>query len=235
MKKLLILFFALCFSGNTFSQIKNRNASVNFYTGIGYRLVFLTDNTARDAYPFFQLSNGDFLKEITGQFGAVINEVVGVEFAPSYLFTNAYSFNGFYYTSEAGRRYYVPSSSRLFAFPLNARVKYFPQGKNYTSFLNKAYVGAGIGMMYLSEEIVSQVYTDNVNYNYINTVRASNDFWNINYEIAVGIASYSKIGYGFELNYRFVPFSDNAKKPLITSISQNFNSVNLTANIIFSF
>ena len=236
MKKLLIAVFVLLMSGNVFSQIKSRSNDLNFYAGVGYKLVYLTDNTARNAYPFFQLSQGDFLKEITGQFGAVLNEVVGVEFAPSYLFTTAYSNNGFYYTSPTvGRRYYVPSDSRLFALPLNLRLKFFPQGKNYASFLNKVYISGGFGMMYISEEVVSQVYTDDVNFNYLGTVRADNDFWNINYEIALGLASYSKIGYGFELSYRFVPLDNDVQKPLITSLSPNFNSVNLTANIIFSF
>lgn len=236
MKKYLLIVLIIFISSNSFSQIKSRSDNINYYAGIGYKLVFLTDNTARNAFPFFQLSSGDFMKEITGQFGAVFNEIIAAEFAPAYMFTTSYSTDGFYYTGAVnGRRFYVPTDSRLFALPLNLKVKVFPQGKNYTSFLNKVYLSAGAGMMYFSEEIIAQVYTDDINYNYIGSARADDEFWNFNYEFAIGLASYSKIGYGFELSYRIVPLDNDVNKPLITTISSNFNSVNLSANIVFSF
>jgi len=227
MKKYILTALILFISSNSFSQIKSRSDNINYYAGIGYKLVFLTDNTARNAFPFFQLSSGDFMKEITGQFGAVFSETIAAEFAPAYMFTTSYSTDGFYYTGAVnGSRFYVPTDSRLFALPLNLKVKVFPQGKNYTSFLNKVYLSAGAGI---------QVYTDDINYNYIGSARAEDEFWNFNYEFAIGLASYSKIGYGFELSYRVVPLDNDVNKPLITTISSNFNSVNLSANIIFSF
>jgi len=236
MKKLFLFLIIICFYGNSFAQIKQRSLSTNIYTGIGYKFVFLTDPDANDAYPFFQLSNGDFLKEIDGFLGATFNEAYGVEFAPSYLFTNKNGNEGFYFGTGAGRYFYVPSQTRLAAVPLNLRFKYYPFAKNYSSSLSKVYLGIGAGMMYVSEEITSRVYSDDTEFNYLYARTADNDLWTGNYEFLIGTSSFSKIGFGFELSYRLVPLNNTTdSKPLISFIASNFNSVNLAANIIFSF
>lgn len=235
MKKIFLLLFIFCLSGNLFSQIKQRSLSTNYYTGIGYKFVFLTDPNANDAYPFFQLSNGDFLKEIDGFLGVTFKESYSVEFAPSYLFTNKNGNEGFYYGAGANRYFYVPSQTRLVAVPINLRFKYFPFAKNSSS-LGKVYLGIGGGMMYVSEEITSRVYSDDTEFNYLYARTADNDFWTSDYEFLLGIGSFSKIGFGFELSYRLVPLNNTTdSKPLISYIASNFNSVNFAANIIFSF
>ncbi len=231
----LVLFFSLALSSNAFSQVKHRTADETVYMGIGYKFVFLTNQTARDAYPFFQLSNGDFLKEIDGFLGVTINEKYGVEFSPSYLFTNSVSSDGFYYSANSNRRFYVPTETRLFALPLNIKFKYYPFADNYSSSLSKLYFGIGGGGMYISEEILSRIYSDDTQLNYIGAVDAENNFWTSNFEFDIGISSFSKIGYGFELSYRVVPLNQSGAYPLISSLASNLNSVNLSLKIIYSF
>ena len=236
MKKIILIFLLFLISGNSYSQIKQRSLSTNVYTGIGYKFVYLTDPDASDAYPFFQLSNGDFLKEIDGFLGVIFNESYCAEFAPSYLFTNKNGNEGFYYGEGSSRYFYVPSQTRLSAIPLNLRFKFYPFAKNYSSTLSKVYLGIGAGMMYVSEEITSKVYTDDTEFNYLYARTADNDFWTGDYEFLLGVGSFSKIGFGFELSYRLVPLNnDSDNKPLISYIASNFNSVNFAANIIFSF
>lgn len=236
MKKIILIFLIFLFSGISYSQIKQRSLSTNVYTGIGYKFVYLTDPDASDAYPFFQLSNGDFLKEIDGFLGVIFNESYCAEFAPSYLFTNKNGNEGFYFGEGSSRYFYVPSQTRLSAIPLNLRFKFYPFAKNYSSTLSKVYLGIGAGMMYVSEEITSKVYTDDTEFNYLYARTADNDFWTGDYEFLLGVGSFSKIGFGFELSYRLVPLNNNSdNKPLISYIASNFNSVNFAANIIFSF
>ncbi len=235
MKKLLFIFLLLVICSNVYSQVKKRSTSVSVYTGIGYKFVFLTDPAARDAYPFFQLSKGDFLKELDGFFGVTINEKYAVEFSPAYLFTNSVNSEGFYFQDNIGLRFYLPQQTRLFALPLNFRFKYFPFVKNYSSALNKVYIGAGGGAMYINEEITNNIYDDETRLVPRGAQTYKNNFWTSNYEILLGINSFSKIGYGFELSYRFVPLNQPNTLPLITSLAGNFNSANFVANIVFTF
>lgn len=229
----IALLFFIC--NSSFSQIKQRTVSTSFYTGLGYKFVFLTNKQARDNYPFFQLSNGNFLKEIDGLFGVTINESYSIEFAPAYLYSNSVSNDGFYYNDASGNRFYVPTQSRLFALPLNVRFKYYPFAKNYNSSLSKFYVGGGGGAMYFDEEVTSQVYLNENKLNYLGAKTGKDNFWTSNFEILVGFGSFSKIGYGFELSYRIVPLSKTFKSPVVTDIVSDFNSVNLAANIIYTF
>lgn len=238
MRKLFLFLLLLLFlvSDVSISQIKQRSSSINVYTGIGYKFVFLTDPDASDAYPFFQLSNGDFLKEINGFFGVTLNEQYGIEFSPSYLFTNTLGSDGFYYDNGVTRRFYEPAQTRLAAIPVNLRFKFYPFAKNYSSSLSKMYLGFGGGMMYINEEITSQIYEDEGELNYLGIRTAEDSFWTHDFEFLLGIGSFSKIGFGFELSYRLVPLDDAIESnPLITYIASNFNSINLAANIVFSF
>ncbi len=95
-KKLILTLIFIFISTTAFSQVKQRSVSTSFYGGIGYKFIYLTNSQARDAYPFFQLSNGDFLKEIGAFFGVTINESYSIELAPSYLFTNTVNSDGFH-------------------------------------------------------------------------------------------------------------------------------------------
>lgn len=235
MKKLFLLFLLICFSVNADSQIKQRSSSTTVYTGIGYKFVFLTNPAARNAYPFFQLSSGDFLKELDGFLGVSFNDQVSIEAAPGYLFSNSLNSDGFYFEGTNGRIFYLPVQTNLFALPLNARVKYFPFSDMVTSSLSKVYFGIGGGAMYINEEITSQLYTNDIRENYLGVRSYKNDFWTHNFEILLGINSFSKIGFGFEISYRFVPLNQTQTTPLITSLAGNLNSANFLANIVYTF
>jgi hypothetical protein len=235
MRKIFLIVPVLLISNISFSQIKQRATNITGYMGFGYKFVFLTNQNARDAYPFFQLSNGDFLKEIDGFFGVNINEKYGIELAPAYLFTNSVSSDGYYFNNINGNRFYVPSQTRLFAVPLELKFKYFPFAKNYASSFSKFYFMGGGGGMYVDEEISSLIYSDDSRLYLLGAKTFSNSFWTSCLEFAVGISSFSKIGYGFEFSYRLVPISNSRDIPVITSIASNFNSINFTANIVFTF
>ncbi|HMQ68494.1 MAG TPA: hypothetical protein PKA90_01520 [Ignavibacteria bacterium] len=235
MKKIIIIVLLLLVPVISRSQIKQRSMKQNVYVGIGFKLIWLTDPQASDAYPFFQLSGGDFLKEIDGIIGITLNEQYGFEFSPGYLYSNALNNDGYYYDSETERRFYVPTQSRFYTIPLNAKFKYYPFAKNYSSSFSKMYFGIGAGPMYINEEITGQIYSDEGQV-FIGNRSASDNFWTGNYEIMIGTGSFSKIGFGFEVSYRFVPLPHDVKSnPLITSLATNFNSINLTGNILFSF
>lgn len=235
MKKILFGILFLMLFNNAFSQVTERSTNLSFYTGIGYKFVFLTDPLARNTYPFFQLSNGDFLKELDGFLGVTIGEKYAIELSPAYLFTNSVSSDGFYFQDTSTLKFYYPQQTRLFALPLNVRFKYYPFAQKTVSALNKVYFGVGAGAMYVNEEITNQIYSNESRINYLGAKTSKNKFWTSNYEILLGISSFSKIGYGFELSYRFVPLNEGATLPLITSLAGNFNSVNFVANIVYTF
>jgi len=235
MEKIFFCVIIIFISHLSEAQVKQRSVKTEFYTGVGYKFVYLTDPLARNAYPFFQFSKGDFLKEINGVFGVTIDQKYGIELSPAYLFTNSLSSDGFNFTDNSGTRFYVPVQTRLFAVPVNLRFKYYPFSKGYSATLSKMYFGVGGGAMYIEEEITSQIYTDNTRLNFITSRNAKESMWTSNYEILVGIGNFSKIGYGFELSYRIVPLKQLQTKALITEIASNFSSVNFAANIIFSF
>jgi len=235
MKKIIVIFLFLFVAGISTAQIKERASNSTVYLGIGYKFVFLTNTEARDAYPFFQLSNGNFLKELDGFIGVAFNEKYAVEFSPAYLFTNSVASDGYNYSENNISRFYFPQQTSLFALPLNIRMKYLPFSNESTSALGKIYVGAGVGAMYISEEMTNEIYSDNTRSNYLGVKTYSSNFWTSDYELFVGINSFSKIGYGFELSYRFVPLNQPDNKPIITSLAGNFNSLNLSANITLTF
>lgn len=231
MMSIFVIVLIILFSSSSYSQIKQRSVSTSVYIGIGYKFVFLTNKDARDAYPFFQLSNGDFLKEIDGVFGVTIDEKYGIEFSPAYLFTNSLSSDGFYFNDS----FFVPAQTRLFALPINIRFKYYPFAENYGSSVSKIYFGVGGGPIYINEEITNQIYDNENRLIYYRARTSETDFWTSNFELMAGIGSFSKIGYGFELSYRVVPLKQSRAKPLVTEIVNNFSSINFSANIIFSF
>lgn len=238
-----ILFAVLFFCGISEAQIKQRSQNKVFYTGVGYKFVLFADDEARSAYPFFDVTNQAFVKELGGFFGMVLDERVAFEIAPSYMFSNDYGSDdseadagGFYFTENGVSRFYVPSDAKMYGIPFNARVKYFPFGKDYGSAFNLLYFGAGAGPVYLSEEMTQRVYTDEGRLDYLGVGQYADDFWTVNFEAIAGIATVSKFGIGFEMSYRFIPLGSAAgTKPLITSIANNFNSFNLAANVIYKF
>lgn len=240
---LYILFLTLFVCGISEAQIKQRSQNKVFYTGVGYKFVLFTDSEARSAYPFFDITNQAFVKELGGFFGMVLSERVAFELAPSYIFSNDYGSDdeeadggGFYFNESGVERFYVPSDAKMYAIPFNARVKYFPFAKDYSSAFNLLYFGAGAGPLYLSEQMTQRVYTDEGRLDYLGVGQYADDFWTVNFEAIAGIATVSKFGIGFEMSYRFIPLgSAVGTKPLITSIAKNFNSFNIAANVIYKF
>ncbi len=232
----------LCFFSSTSeAQIKKRSQSKVYYTGAGYKFVMFTDGSVQDAYPFFDLSTQAFVKEVMGFFGIVVSERVAVELAPSYLFSNDYGSNsddasGFYFEKNGVNRYYVPTSANMHAIPVNLRVKYFPFAKDYGSFFNMLYIGAGGGPIYVSESMDQRVYADESKLVYQGATRNEDSFWTMNFEALAGIATVPKFGVGFEIGYRFIPLGAAAgDKALITSTAKNFNNLNLAINVIYKF
>ncbi|MBK6878332.1 MAG: hypothetical protein IPG99_18320 [Ignavibacteria bacterium] len=84
---MIAIFFA---GGISEAQIKQRTQNRVFYTGVGYKFVLFTDSEARSAYPFFDITDQAFVKELGGFFGMVLSERVAFELAPSYIFSNEY-------------------------------------------------------------------------------------------------------------------------------------------------
>ena len=238
-----IFLLLFVFVGISEAQIKQRSKDKVFYTGMGYKFVLFTDPEARSAYPFFDITNQAFVKEIDGFFGMVLNERFVFELAPSYMFSNDYGSDdseadggGFYFTENGVNRYYVPTDAKMFAIPVNARIKYFPFAKDYGSAFNLFYFGGGAGPVYISEEMNQRVYTDDGRLDFLGAAPYAEDFWTLNFEALAGIATVSKFGIGFEISYRFIPLGASSKtKPLITSIANNFSSFNMAANVIYKF
>lgn len=240
--KLFFLILALTFFVFDLSaQIKKRSDASAYYTGAGYKFIYFTDSEARTAYPFFDLSSQAFAKELSGFFGVILNEQYAVELSPSYIFSNDYGGDddqdmGFYFGSGSDQKYYVPVDASMYALPVNIRGKYFPFGKDYSSPFNQLYFGAGAGPMYISEEMSHKVYEDESRLDYLFPATGGQSFWTYNVEFIAGLAAVSTFGVGFDISYRIVPLSSvKDKKPLVTSIADNFNSFNAAINVIYRF
>jgi hypothetical protein len=233
MKKfILLLTIQFLLSSLLYSQ--TRTAGPTSFAGLGYSIMIFTDGDVSNTYPTFDFSRGDFLKQINIFYGMKFNDF-SIEIAPAFIFTNTQSSDGFYYTETNGsRRFYYPQESRLFAAPINLKAKYYPFTSSVSAVSN-IYFGAGAGMMYIKEEYRNLVYTDESRLVFLGTNNAKNSFWKPNFEAVIGIGSFSKFAYGFEVGYRFVPLDQKRDHPLITSLAGNFNSVNLSANVIFTF
>lgn len=238
----LILFLMLSFVSESVSQIKQRSQSKVIYTGAGYKFVLFTDGDAQEAYPFFDFTSQAFVKEVDAFIGVVIGESVALEFSPSYMFSNDYGggesdeVGGFSFSSNGTSRFYVPTSSHLYAIPINIRAKYFPFSRDYSSAFNMFYIGGGGGPVFISEEMEQRVYSDDSRLDYLGATRNEDSFWTYNIEAIAGIATVPKFGIGFELCYRLIPLSSaSGNKPLITSIADNFNNVDFALNIIYKF
>lgn len=196
MKSFVIILILLILPPDSYSQIKQRSADVSVYAGFGYKFVFLTNSDARNAYPFFELSNGSFLKELDGFIGVTYSERYTIEISPSYLYSNSLSSDGFYFRDAGGNFFYYPQNTRLYAVPLNLRLKFFPFAKTGNSTLEKLYLGIGGGGMYISEEMTNEIYYDDSRSVYLGARTYFNEFWTSNYEILLGTKSFSKIGVG---------------------------------------
>lgn len=238
MKKIIlsaVLVFSLLSFSTSNGQFKDRTSSYS-YAGAGYTLVFFTDSKVNDTYPVFNLNSSSFLSEVNLFYGMRLSPLMAVEISPSFIFTNSTSNDGFYFTNSAGQRnFYYPNEANLFALPININFKLYPFFADPISPLSNMYVGAGGGLMYLNEEFDNQVYVDSTLTSFVRFEKSKNSYWTQDFNIFVGFGSTAKFGYAFELGYRIVPVDDDGTKPQTTSLANNFNSVNLSGKILFSF
>lgn len=237
MKKLLLLMAISClFVSNLSAQIKDRSTSYS-YAGIGYSLVIFTDPKVSDIYPVLNFNNTNFLSEINPFFGIRFNDNLAVEISPSFIFTNSKNNKGFAFQSQGSgsTRYYLPSECNLFSLPININAKLYPFTNDLLSPVSNLYFGVGGGPMYIKERYLNYQYTNSNYTGFITTSTDENSFWVPHFVGSVGYGSFAKFGYNFELSYRVVPLNQEGKKPVITSVAGNFNSLNLTARITFNF
>ncbi|HRE41160.1 MAG TPA: hypothetical protein PLG90_07485 [Ignavibacteria bacterium] len=237
MKKLLSLIFITTIYINTINaQIKDRSNSFS-YAGIGYSLVIFTDSKVSDMYPVLNFNNTNFLSEINPFFGIRFNDNLAVEISPSFIFTNSRNNKGFAFESQGSTNttYYLPSECNLFALPINVNAKFYPFTSDLISPVSNLYFGVGGGPMYIKERYLNYQYANSNFSGFITTSTDENSFWVPHFMGSVGYGSFAKFGYNFELSYRVVPLNQEGKKPVISSVAGNFNSLNLTARITFNF
>lgn len=234
MKKLILFLLFLAFSNTSFSQITTRVASTP-YVGFGYTFDVFTNSDASDTYPAIS-KNFELFKEIAIVGGIKINRSLALEISPSFAFSSYTANKGFNYTESDGiERFYYPQTVSFTAIPINARAKFYPFTLNPVGFLSNVYLLGGGGPTYMSEEVNNYVYSDNTLTNFLGSMTTKNSFWKPNYIIGVGMGSAAKVGYNFELSYRMIPLDGKKEKPQPTSIAKDFNSVSLSAIIVFSF
>ncbi|MCB0722203.1 MAG: hypothetical protein KDC42_07855 [Ignavibacteriae bacterium] len=238
MKKIsisLLLLTGLLFFTDSNAQFKDRTSSYS-YLGGGYTLVFFTNGEVTDTYPVFNLNSSSFLSEVNVFYGMRLSPLMAIEISPSFIFTNSTSNDGFYFTNSSGtRNFYYPNEANLFALPININFKLYPFFADPLSPMSNMYLGAGGGMMYFNEEFDNNVYSDSTLTSFLRFEKSKNSFWTQDFSLFVGFGSTAKFGYAFELGYRFVPVDGDGTKPQTTSLVKNFNSVNLSAKVVFSF
>jgi hypothetical protein len=231
----LVVILGFLGTGESYGQFKDRTSSYS-YAGAGYSLVFFTDGDVSETYPAFDLNSGSFITEIGFFYGMRLSPPVAVEIAPSFIFTNSKNNDGFYFTNRAGERnYYFPNEASLFALPVNLNLKIYPFFADPLTPLGNMYIGAGAGMMYLSESFNNSIYADSNLVNFQRFAKSENSLWTPNYKFFLGFGTSGKFGYAFEVGYRFVPLDGDGTKPQTTSLAKNFNSVNVSAKVMFSF
>lgn len=228
-------FITILFFCNLQAQVKERSSSSYPYAGIGYSFVIFTDSKVSDIYPFLDFNNNSFLSEINPFFGVRINEKVAVELSPSFVFTTAHSNKGFAFTQNNQTLYYLPSETSLFSLPINFNVKVFPFTADMLSFVSNIYFTGGGGPIYIKEKYTNYRYTNSNFTGFVDIQTAENSMWKAHYSMGVGYGSLSRFGYNFEVSYRLVPLSPDNQKPVVSSLANNFNSVNLSARITFNF
>ncbi|HEY5125219.1 MAG TPA: outer membrane beta-barrel protein [Ignavibacteria bacterium] len=234
MKKLLLVIF-LFSSFTSVAQYKNRESS-QMYAGLGYSLVFFTNSDVSSIYPTIDLDRSGLLSEVNGFYGIKFNNYLAVEFTPSFLFArNTQRADGNWYTQNNQHLWYIPQDASLFALTINLKAKVFPFGNNQQSLLKDFYIGTGGGMVYIKEQARNYIYSDSsYSMNYLRVQDDKNDVWAPNFTLSLGISSASNFAYGFDITYRVVPMPIKRNTPLSSSNASNYNSINLSARVLFN-
>ena len=237
MKKLLILFFLLNLGFiDADAQYKERQATTT-YAGLGYALLFFTNPDVSNIYPTIDLNNSTLLNEVTGFFGLKFSNSFAAEFAPSILFARSNrNIDGFYFTQNNQRYWYMPQDASLFAMTLDFKAKYYPFAKNEESILKDVYLSAGGGIMYIKEQYNNYIFADSTyNSQFITSREDNNNAWVPNVVFSFGYMSQNNFGYGFDIGYRIVPMPINRNTPLTSSNASNYNSLNVSLKAMFNF
>jgi len=237
MKKLIFIIylsFLALYSVN--AQYKEREA-ITAYAGVGYSLLFFTNPDVSDIYPTIDLNNSTLLNEVTAFFGFKFTKSFAAEFAPSILFAKSNrNIDGFYFSQNNQRYWYIPQEASLFSLALNLKAKYYPFSGNEGSFLKDFYISAGGGIMYIKEQYTNYIYTDSTyNAQFIASREDKNDLWVPNLIFSIGYMSTNNFGYGFDIGYRIVPMPLERNTALTTSNSSNYNSLGISVKAMFNF
>jgi hypothetical protein len=90
-------------------------------------------------------------------------------------------------------------------------------------------------MVYIKEQARNYIYSDSsYNMNYLRVQDDKNDVWAPNLTLSLGISSASNFAYGFDITYRVVPMPIKRNTPLSSSNASNYNSINLSARVLFN-
>lgn len=216
------------FSGLAFSQTYERETS-ELYAGVGVSLVFFTQEDVWNIYPVLDVNNTSFTYEINPFLGYRIDKTVSLEFSPAFIINKSNSKDGFYFTLNNIKNWYVPQNVSLVIIPINLKAKFFPLAKNAagSSFKSGFYTGLGAGITFIGESYDSYVYENKNSLSYIGYYNSKKNIWQPNAQIFVGLDLQSKLGLGFELGYRFIPGKLDNDEPLVSAFAPNMNYVYL--------
>jgi hypothetical protein len=234
--RIILLFVIIALSIQSYAQYKTREVG-QLYTGIAYSLVFFTNPDVYKVYPTFDLNNTGLLSEVNGFIGYRINKFYAVEFSPSVMFakTKQDQTSGFWSVYNNQRYWYVPQDASLINLSFDFKLRMYPFASNNSNIIKDLYFSLGGGVMYLQEQYTNYLYNDSSYNAYVVSVRDdNNDVWAPNLCFAIGFATGNNFGYGFDVAYRIVPMPINRNTVLSTSNAGNFNSLNISAKILFN-
>jgi hypothetical protein len=230
MKKLFLLLITILilFSETVFTQTYERETS-ELYAGVGLSLVFFTQKDVWGIYPVLDVNNTSFIYEISPFLGYRINKSVSLEFAPSFVINESNSKDGFYFTRNNTRNWYVPQNVSLVIIPINLKAKYFPLAKSAAGNLFKSgfYTGLGAGITFIGESYDSYVFPDENSLSVIGIDNSEKNTWQPGAQIFAGLDLQSKLGLGFEIGYRFIPGNLDNDEPLVSTFAPNMNYIYL--------
>lgn len=230
MKKYVLILIALqiFLSGAVYSQTNERETS-ELYAGAGLSLVFFTQKDVWGLYPVLDVNSTSFIYEISPFVGYRINKSISLEFTPSFIINESNSKDGFYFTKNNVRNWYVPQNVSLVVIPINLRAKFFPLVKTAVGNVFKSgfYTGIGAGITFIGESYDNYVYSDENSISPLGIVNSEKNSWQPNAQIFAGLDLQSKLGIGFELGYRFIPGNLDNDEPLVSAFVPNMNYVYL--------
>jgi hypothetical protein len=234
--RIILLFSIITISIQSVAQYTTRESGL-LYTGLSYSLVFFTNPDVYKVYPTFDLNNTGLLSEVNGFIGYKMNKIYAVEFSPSVMFakTTQDQTAGFWAVRNNQRYWYVPQDASLINVAIDFKARMYPFASNNGNILKDFYFSLGGGVMYLQEQYTNYLYNDSSYNAYVVSVHDdNNEVWAPNLCFSIGFNTGNNFGYGFDIAYRIVPLPVNRNNVLSTSNAGNFNSLNISAKILFN-